>query len=30
MDFVSLSLFCDLFPSEMRVASEMVGLTQVT
>lgn len=26
MDFVSLSLFCDLFPSEMEVASEMVGL----
>lgn len=30
MDFVSLSLFCDLFPSEMGVASEMVGLTKVT
>lgn len=26
MDFVSLFLFCGLFPSKMGVASEMVGL----
>lgn len=26
MDFVSLSLFCGLFPSKMGAAFEMIGL----
>lgn len=30
MDFVSVSLFCDLFPFEMGVASEMVARSPAT